>query len=294
MRSETIDGTAVRHERIRVDGGVHLHAAIAGEGAPIVCLHGFPENWRSWRRQFGPLVRAGFSVWALDLRGYNESDRPSARRDYHLRRLVADVAAVVRSTGHPRAHIAGHDWGGVVAWTFAGVHPDLVDKLVILNAPHARIYFQKMWRTTQMFRSAYVFFFNIPFVAERALSALDFWAIRFMFKRLVGRPGTFSEHEVEEYVRALATPGALTAALNFYRANFLSRRAVRTAQSARIDAETLVIWGERDPALGTTLLDGLKEVAPRVRIHRIPDAGHFVQNEASEEVSQAMVQFLTA
>jgi pimeloyl-ACP methyl ester carboxylesterase len=167
-----------------------------------------------------------------------------------------------------------------------------VSKLVILNAPHARIYFRKMWRSIQMFRSAYVIFFSIPGLAERVLAAADFQAIRLMFKRLVGRSGTFSEQDIQEYVRALATPGALTAGLNFYRANFLSRDAVQAAQSAQIDAETLVIWGERDPALGTNLLEGLEAVAPHLRIHRIPDAGHFVQNEAPDEVNRVMVEFL--
>src|SRR5207244_2516240 len=130
-------------------------------------LHGFPENWRCWRHQFEPLAQAGLSVLAPDLRGYNLSDRPSPRAAYDLRRLVADVAALVRATGHTRAHIVGHDWGGVIAWAFAGAHPELLDRLVILNAPHMDIYLRKVWRPPQVFRSWYVLFFQIPRLPER-------------------------------------------------------------------------------------------------------------------------------
>ncbi|MGH9330715.1 MAG: alpha/beta fold hydrolase, partial [Vicinamibacterales bacterium] len=208
----------IRHERVKADG-LELHVAAAGEGPPVVLLHGFPENWRSWRRQFDPLVRAGFSVWAPDLRGYNLSDRPAARDAYHLRHLVADVAAIVRATGHRRAHIGGHDWGGVVAWTFAGHHPELVDKLVIFNAPHAKIYFEKVRRPPQMLRSWYVLFFLLPGLPERVMSARNFAAVRDMFKRQPARRGAFSDYDIDQYVEALSFPGALTAGLNYYRAN---------------------------------------------------------------------------
>lgn len=106
----------IRHERIRADD-VELHVAVGGSGPPVILLHGFPENWTSWRWQFDPLVGAGFSVWAPDMRGYNESGRPTEREAYRLRHLVNDVAAIVHATGHQRAHVVGHDWGGVVAWT---------------------------------------------------------------------------------------------------------------------------------------------------------------------------------
>lgn len=111
-----------------------------GAGPPVILLHGFPENWTSWRWQFAPLVDAGFSVWAPDMRGYNESDRPAERQAYQLQHLINDVASIVRATGHERAHVIGHDWGGVVAWTFAGFHADLLEQLVIPNAPHMDIF----------------------------------------------------------------------------------------------------------------------------------------------------------
>jgi epoxide hydrolase 4 len=281
---------AIRHERVQA-GGVGLHVAIAGEGPPIVLLHGFPENWTSWRHQFPALVEAGFSVWAPDLRGYNLSDRPPAREAYRLRHLIDDVAAVVRATGAPRAHIGGHDWGGVIAWTFAGHQPALVDKLVIFNAPHLQNYLREVRRPPQMLRSWYVLFFQLPRLPELALSARHFSAVRDMFTRRPLRRGAFLDGEIDHYIQALSLPGALTAALNYYRANFHSD-SIALARSARIPAETLVIWGDHDPALVTGLLDDLDRVAPRIQIHRIAESGHWVQNEAPDEVNRVLVDFL--
>lgn len=126
---------AVRQERIESDG-MTLHVQVAGEGPPVILLHGFPENGHSWRHQAPALVSAGFSAWVPNLRGYPPSDISPRRSDYHLRHLVDDVAAIVSATGYPRATIVGHDWGGIIAWAFAGAYPALLHKLVIMNAPH--------------------------------------------------------------------------------------------------------------------------------------------------------------
>lgn len=143
---------AIRHERVDADG-VSLHVARAGDGPPVLLLHGFPENWHAWRHQIAPLADAGFSVWAPDLRGYGRSDRPGVQSAYRLDRLVADVAALVRATGHHRAHVVGHDWGGIVAWRFAAEHAASVDRLVVMNAPHMALYARQMWRSSQLLRS---------------------------------------------------------------------------------------------------------------------------------------------
>jgi epoxide hydrolase 4 len=282
----------IRHERIRGDG-IFLHVARAGSGPPVILLHGFPENWRTWKHQIPALTAAGFAVLAPDLRGYNESDRPSQREAYHLKHLVADVAALVRATGRERAHVVGHDWGGILAWTFAGAHPELLDRLVILNAPHLDIY-RRLARgpSRQLLRSWYVLLFRIPRLSEWALSARNFHLIRDLFRRQPFKPA-FSDGETEAYIQALAKPGALTAALNWYREN-AAPDAVHLARSARVDAPTLVIWGERDTSLGIELLDDLKRVAPRVRVHRITNASHWVQNEAPDEVNRVLIEFLSA
>ncbi len=284
------DSTLTR--RIAGDG-VELAVTVAGTGPPIVFLHGFPENARSWLHQIDAVTRAGFSAWVPDLRGYGTSDRPVDRDAYHLRHLMADVAAIVRATNWPRAHLVGHDWGGIIAWSVSGHYPELVDKLVILNAPHLQLYTRKLWRSSQFFRSWYVGLFLVPGVAEWLLSARDFRALRAMFRAGAGRALPFTSEDINAYVAQFRAPGALTAALNYYRANAVND-GMRLGAAARTAAETLVLWGDRDAALGTALLDGLTEVAPKVRIHRFPDAGHWVQNEAADEVNRRLIDFLTS
>jgi pimeloyl-ACP methyl ester carboxylesterase len=283
---------AIRHERLAGDG-VRLHVATAGKGPPVILLHGFPENWRSWRRQIPALAASGFSVYVPDLRGYNLSDRPPRRNDYQLDHLVADVVALIHATGHPRVHLAGHDWGGVIAWGVAGKYPQLVDKLVIFNAPHLDIYLKKVRYPLQMLRSWYVLFFLLPRLPELVLSAENYSAVRHMFEQGPARKAAFSSSDVNEYIHALSQPGALTAGLNYYRANLSVSVLRRFARMRPVDAETLVIWGDRDPALGTELLEGLEDVVPRLRIHRIPDSSHWVQNEAPVEVNRVFVDFLS-
>lgn len=277
-------------ETIQGDG-VELRVTRCGKGPAIILLHGFPENWTSWRHQIPALANAGFSVWAPDLRGYNGSEKPKGRRTYHLRHLVEDVAALVRASGESKAHIVGHDWGGVIAWTFAGIHPEMVDTLTILNAPHMQLYMRQVWRPPQLFKSWYVLLFQLPWLPELLLLFGDFALIRFMFRHYPARQGAFSEQEIEGYVRGLELPGALTAAINYYRAN-MRPDGIQLAMRARSQAPTLIIWGESDPALSIRVLDGIEEVAPSVTVKRITDAGHWIQNEAPEEVNNALMEFL--
>jgi pimeloyl-ACP methyl ester carboxylesterase len=272
--------------------GVELAVTVDGVGEPVVFLHGFPENARSWRHQMAAVVRAGFSAWAPDLRGYNTSGRPRERAAYHLKHLMADVAALVRATGFPRAHIVGHDWGGIIAWSVAGHYPELVDRLVILNAPHLKLFTDKVWRSSQWLRSSYVGVFLLPQVPEWLLSARDFALLRRVFHTASGRRMPFTGEDIDAYIAAFRTPGALTAALNYYRANAFSDGTPLGA-AARVHCPTLVIWGDKDRALGHVLLEDLDTVAPDVHVHRLREVGHWVQNEAPEEVNRLIVSFLT-
>lgn len=265
--------------------------ARAGAGPAVILLHGFPEFWYSWRHQITALAEAGFSAAAPDLRGYNLSDKPSGLDAYRLEHLVSDVAAVAASTGQPRVHVVGHDWGGVIAWTFASRYPELVDRLVIMNAPHLGRFMELVGRPPQIFRSWYVLLFQLPRLPERLLAARNYAAVRSLLRRKPAVAGTFSRDDVARYVEAIARPGALTAALNYYRALRLPH-ASAIARHARTEAETLVIWGDRDQALTTRLLEGIERYAPRLRIHRIPYASHWVQSEAAREVNEVLVEFL--
>lgn len=281
----------ISHRWVAGDG-IRLHVAHSGDGPAVVLLHGFPEDWRTWKHQIPALVSSGFAVFAPDLRGYNESDRPQYRGAYHMKHLVEDVASIVRATGRPRAHIVGHDWGGILAWAFAGVHADLVDRLVVLNAPHLELFHRRARPlSSQWFKSWYTLLFRIPSLSEWVLSAGDYRLLRDLFLRRPALPA-FSEADARGYIEAFAKPGALTAALRWYRDN-ASPDAVQLSRAARSAAPTLVIWGDRDSALGVDLLDGLDRMAPNLRIHRIAGASHWVQNEAPDEVNRVMIDFLS-
>lgn len=277
--------------KLITNGGLHLHVGTLGEGPPVIMLHGFPENAYSWRHQIEPLAAAGFSVWALHLRGYPPSDISPKRADYNLSYLIRDVAAVVKLSGQPRVHIVGHDWGGIIAWTFAGRYPEMVDKLVIMNAPHMEIYFKKLWRSSQAVRSFYAGFFKLPLLPEKLLAANDYFLLRRVFRTMPKRKQAFSSADINYFVTQLAKPGALTAALNYYRENFMSS-SMELAREARISAPTMVLWGESDPALGLFLLDGLEQYASNLRVHRFPEAGHWVQSEIPEKVNPLLINFL--
>ena len=276
--------------RIRGDG-LELHVEVSGEGPPVILLHGFPESGHSWRRQVGPLAEAGFSAWVPNLRGYPPSAVSPRQGDYHLRHLAADVAAIVHASGHARAHVVGHDWGGVIAWTFAGLYPELLDRLVIMNAPHMAIFSARLWTSSQGLRSLYAGFFQLPLLPEAMLAASDYRIIRTRFAAMPLQKGAFGPDDIQRYVDTLSRPGALKAALDYYRENMRSD-GMALAASVHTDAPTLVIWGEKDPALGVFLLTGLARYAPNVRIHRIATASHWVQNEAPAAVNQALLKFL--
>jgi epoxide hydrolase 4 len=282
-----------RPKEIRSSDGLTLAMLVAGEETrpPVILLHGFPESAHSWRHQVPALAAAGYSVWVPNLRGYPPSGISHEQGAYRLRQLVDDVHAVVNATGHERATIAGHDWGGIIAYAYANAHPARLDKLVILNAPHMQLYTEKIWRSSQLFRSAYVGFFQLPVLPEHVLSAADFFMIRHMFRSAPYQRGAFTDEDIERYVSGLRQPGALKAALDYYREN-LRPGAMDLARPLTIETPLLVIWGMHDPALGAFLLDGLERFANRLTIHRIQQASHWVQNEAPEEVNRVLLDFL--
>lgn len=271
-----------------VDDGVRLHYVEAGRGPLVVLLHGFPQYWGAWRRQIPALAAAGLRVVAPDLRGYNLSGRPAGVHAYDVSRLAWDVVALVRQLGETRASIVGHDWGGVVAWYLAAHHPAVVDKLAVINAPHPRQLQRAMRTTDQPLRSWYVGFFQLPWLPEALMRAGDFALLVRALRR-----GAFDDAEIERHRAALRRPRALTAAVNYYRAAL--RRTRRHSRAvAVIDAPTLVLWGERDPYLNPKLLDGLEREAPGLRVVHLPEATHWVMEDAPARVNAELVAFLRA
>lgn len=273
--------------------GVRLHYVAAGgsagsRGPLVVLLHGFPEFWYSWREVL-PALSEHCPVVAPDLRGYNLSDKP--RRGYDLPTLCADVAGLIQALGARDAVVVGHDWGGVIAWEFAMRYPALTRRLVILNAPHPAALLRELRTPRQLRRSLYAFFFQLPWLPEWVIARDQYAVVRHIFQARGADGAGLAPEDVARYVTAIARPGALTAALSYYRQ--LGRRgpfALRPAR--RIAAPTLVLWGERDQALGVELLDGLDRWVTDLRILRFPTAGHWLAQQRPAEVSTALLEFL--
>jgi pimeloyl-ACP methyl ester carboxylesterase len=283
----------VEHRRVDVGpdaDGRHLwlHVALAGPegGTPVVLLHGFPEFWWSWRYQMGPLAAAGFRVIAPDLRGFAGSDRPPDVRAYRMDNLVADVAGLVRALGHERGHLVAHDWGGAIAWHVAATRPDVVDRLVILNAPHPTLFLRELHRAEQLKKSWYMFAFQVPGLPEKRLCERE--TLVRTFRGWSRRREHFDDATIDRYVEAVRTPGAARAMVGYYRAALRHR----PGPVPRIEADTLVIWGMDDRALGPGLLVGLDVHVAHLRIERIPDASHWVAQDAPERVNALLLDFL--
>ena len=269
--------------------GQRLHYVSAGEGPLAILLHGFPEFWYSWRRNLPALARIR-RVVALDMRGYNLSDKPAS--GYDVATLTADIRAVIEALGERQADVIGHDWGGALAWVFAIREPAYVRRLVVLNAPHPGPMSRALRRPGQLRRSAYIGFFQLRGVAERVIAADRYGLIWRVFRSADRDRLWLGDADIQRFVDAIARPGALTAALEYYRQ--LVRRGPPAVGVMRvITAPTLTLWGEQDPYLGIELLDGLERWVPDLRVVRFPDAGHWLNQQRADEVNAEIVAFLS-
>ena len=208
------DGVCL-HQRYLSVNGVRLHLLEAGSGPLVILLHGFPENCYGWLGQIPALVKAGYRVVAPDLRGYNLSEKPKGLNAYRLDQLASDVEALIFALGEDAAHVVGHDWGGVIAWMVAMMFPERVRKLIIINAPHPTRYLQLLWRTTQLLRSWYVFFFWCPYWPERIIRMNRFQRVRQLFMNDPIKPGVYPNAQIDGFINGLSISNALTAGLNY-------------------------------------------------------------------------------
>jgi pimeloyl-ACP methyl ester carboxylesterase len=267
--------------RVDVDG-IGIEYEVAGEGQPVVLLHGFPDSGRLWRRQVPALAAAGFQVVVPDLRGYGRSDKPEAVEAYSLPLLAGDVLAILADLGITRVHLVGHDWGAALAWGLASLAPGTVDHLVVLSVGHPATFLRTL---RQCQKSWYMLLFQFPGLAERWLTEDD-WA---RFRNWARHP------DADQVIAELEATGSLTPGLNWYRANVPPESWVAPPPSLPpVQVPTMGVWSTADPALTEIqMTDSADNVAGPWRYERLDGPGHWMQLEAPDQVNALLLDFLS-
>ncbi len=283
--------------------GVRLHTVLAGDpyGTPIVFLHGFPDFWYGWHNQIPFFAQRGYRVIAPDQRGYNLSDKPKNIEDYRISILATDVKALIEALGYERVHLVGHDWGAAVAWWVATMYPERLITLNILNVPYPTVMMKQLQSgdLSQLLKSWYMFFFQIPGLPE-ALVSVDGYARMGDILKRTSNPGSFSDEDIALYRQAWAQPGAMTASINWYRAMFRSASEARQVakQNAldsgrKIQTPTLILWGEKDAFLGTSLARESLKVVENGELVFFPKSTHWIQHDEPDDVNQYLLEWIT-
>jgi pimeloyl-ACP methyl ester carboxylesterase len=279
-----------RHRTIATNG-IHLHAVEAGpaSGPLLILLHGFPEFWYGWHRQIEPLAAAGFHVVVPDQRGYNLSDKPEGIAAYNIDTLARDIVGLIDEAGAAKAYVAGHDWGGAVAWWLGIKHPERLEKLALLNIPHP-VVMQRAVRKdpVQRKKSSYIFFFQLPWLPERSFRKNHFAR---GVKSLQGssRPGTFSDADLDLYREVWSRPGEVHAMINWYRASL--RAQPEPPASPRVRVPTLLLWGVKDLFLGREMAQSSIDLCDDGRLVFVDEASHWIQHEEPERVTRELLGF---
>ena len=268
-------------ERYIKTNGIKLHTVIIGSGKPLILLHGFPDFWYGWKNVIMGL-KDNYQLIVPDMRGYNLSDKPDGVENYDLNILADDIKGLSEELHLGKFYLAGHDWGGIVAWSFAEKYPDLLEKLIIINAPHIAL-MQKSIETnkTQRKASGYVNMLQQP-GAENILLAHDCQALKSIV--FTSEASKFDE---EMYVKAWTQPGAILGGLNYYKANWDA-----SSWTGIVDVPTLVIWGMNDPFLRPLLLDAMPDYVKDLKIVRVDAPSHWVMRDVPEIVNTNIKEFI--
>ena len=275
--------------------GLRFRAMVDGpaDGEMFILLHGFPEGAESWTKQVDALAKAGHLAVAPDLRGYGLSDAPEGVENYAIDHLVEDVAGIIKAFGRAEAHVAGHDWGAIVAWFFASRHPEMTRTLSALSVPHpAALAEASRVDEDQRDRSRYVALFLQEGKAEQVLADDDHRRLRAMFA-LGPNPDAVPRTVVEHFIRSLSRPGRLTSALSYYRANLGAGGGAWAAltHELKITVSTLLLWGDQDPALGRRAVEATAgQVEGPYELVVLDGAGHWLQFERPDEISRALTR----
>ena len=286
-----------------LSNGTRLHYASAGDpGRPLVLfVHGFPEFWYEWHEQLAEFGQQYYAV-APDLRGFNLSDMPSDPAQYKARLIIDDLKLLIGALGYDRCIMVAHDWGGAIAWSFALALPAMLEKLVIVNAPHPYLFMKALANDpAQQAASAYMNWLRAD-GSEKALAQNDFAMMEGFLTGMGKSPAPWFTGETRAKYHACWARG-LTGGVNYYRASPLHPPTEGNAGPARLESQmkpedftirvpTKVIWGESDMALPKSLLDGLESVVPDVDLTRIPEGSHWVVHEQPARINQLIREFI--
>jgi pimeloyl-ACP methyl ester carboxylesterase len=273
--------------------GIRLHVVQTGSryGSLVILLHGFPEFWYGWRKQIQPLANAGFRVWIPDQRGYNLSDKPRGISAYRLDVLANDVIGLIDAAGVDQCYLAGHDWGAAVSWWVALHHPERLHKLAILNVPHPAVMMKTLSRSfTQLKKSWYMFFFQIPTLPEAILRNND-WELMLKMLKSSSKPGSFDQDDLEQYQHAWWRKDAIHSMLNWYRAAL--QMSPKLSGEMRIRVPTLILWGAQDIALGREMAKPSLDLCDQGKLVLFEGASHWVQHDESEAVNKYLLEFFS-
>jgi epoxide hydrolase 4 len=279
-----------QHSYLKTNG-IKLHYVSDGSGELMLMLHGFPEFWYSWRHQIKEFSE-DYKVVALDLRGYNDSDKPAEPSAYVMSEFLADVKGAIEALGYGTCILVAHDWGGAIAWQFAYAYPEMVSKLIVMNLPHPAKFSEGLRTPQQLLKSWYIFFFQIPFLPEWSFAFNDYGAIASAFTSWAIDKSAFTKADIEAYKDAAAKRGALTAMINYYR-NIFQTGVMSPRSWEAIEIPTLMIWGENDAALGKELTYGTDAYVKDLTLKYIPNCSHWVQQEQPKLVNKYMREFLS-
>ncbi|BFY97647.1 hypothetical protein BsWGS_00687 [Bradybaena similaris] len=278
---------------------VRIHYVASGpEDKPLMLfVHGFPEFWYSWRNQIREFQK-DYRVVAIDQRGYSESSKPAGIHNYSVEKLTSDLEQVIQALGYKSCVLVAHDWGGLVAWDFGIRYPKLVDKLIVMNAPPYSL-FGRILNTNpeQAKKSRYVFFFQLPFLPEFALKLGDYALFNALLPSKFSKPkseipDSVTQEHIAPYKYTFSQPGALSPPLNYYR--HLMRRGNDSALDYNLQylMPALLIWGCQDKALDMAIPKTIEKDVPTIEVKTIPNANHFVQTDAPDEVNKIMREWL--
>ena len=263
------------------------------DGTPVILWHGFPELGYSWRAQAAALADAGYRAIVPDMRGYGESDAPVGTEHYAFPLLVGDVVGLMQGLGLESAHLAGHDWGGSLCWATSALRPEMVRSLFILNSPHPVASAECRQVPEQQQKSWYMLLFQFPGIAEEWLLKDDAANLEtFVFD--TAAPGTFPPEERRIFKYALMRPGAMTAALEYYRANIPPENWLKPPpELPPITVPTTIAWADNDAYMSDLLLErSITKVTGALEVVPLAGVSHWAQQEAPALVSDALLAHL--